>query len=114
MVILTHSALVFTNNPNVHRATTERQGSRTPHTDPLARGAFVGLTLSHTRAHIFRAILESVCYGTRSCFDALEAAAEVCSNPSEMDVERSNEVVIAGGKLMEKQRVLESLLSYHF
>lgn len=72
-----------------------RQGSRTPHTDPLARGAFVGLTLSHTRAHIFRAILESVCYGTRSCFEALEAAAEQQNSGS---VEhKSNEVVIAGG-----------------
>lgn len=61
---------------------THRQGSRTPHTDPLARGAFVGLTLSHTRAHIFRAILESVCYGTRSCLDALEASAAASSSSS--------------------------------
>jgi len=69
------------------------QGSRTPDTDPLARGAFVGLTLSHTRAHVFRAILESVCYGTRACFDALEAAAE----GADRGCEESSEVVIAGG-----------------
>ena len=72
------------------------QGSRTPHTDPLARGAFVGLTLSHTRANIFRAILESVCYGTRSCFDALEAAAAAEQQSSGTE-HKSNEVVIAGG-----------------
>lgn len=81
------------------------QGSRTPHTDPLARGAFVGLTLSHTRAHIFRAILESVCYGTRSCFDALEAAAATAAAEQQQSSrtdgaassKKSNEVVIAGG-----------------
>ena len=71
---------------------TFRQGSRTPHTDPLARGAFVGLTLSHTRAHMFRAILESVCYGTRSCFEALEG--EDLDDHAES---KATEVVIAGG-----------------
>jgi ribulose kinase len=68
------------------------QGSRTPHTDPLARGAFAGLTLAHSRAHMFRSILEAVCYGTRSCFDALEAAASQSS-----DMPKADEVVIAGG-----------------
>ena len=34
------------------------QGSRTPVTDPLAKGALVGLSLSHTRAHVWRALLE--------------------------------------------------------
>ena len=68
------------------------QGSRTPHTDPLARGAFAGLTLAHTRAHIFRSIMEAVCYGTRACFDALEAAASQSS-----DMPKVGEVVIAGG-----------------
>ena len=71
---------------------TFRQGSRTPNTDPLARGAFVGLTLSHTRAHMFRAILESVCYGTRSCFESLEG--EDLDNHADS---KATEVVIAGG-----------------
>jgi len=48
------------------------QGSRTPVTDPLARGAMIGLTLSHTKAHIWRALMEAVCFGTRACLDALE------------------------------------------
>lgn len=68
------------------------QGSRTPHTDPLARGVFAGLTLAHSRAHMFRSILEAVCFGTRSCFDALEAAALQSS-----DMSKAEEVVIAGG-----------------
>ncbi len=81
------------------RLSLPRQGSRTPHTDPLARGAFVGLTLSHTRAHMFRAILESVCYGTRACFDALEAVSQEHSELSSVPGDRikSDEVVIAGG-----------------
>jgi len=36
------------------------QGNRTPHTDALSRGAFTGLTLSHGRAHLFRAIMEGI------------------------------------------------------
>jgi len=38
-------------------------GERTPHPDPLARGAFIGLTLRHSRAHMTRAVLEGVAFG---------------------------------------------------
>ena len=47
------------------------QGSRTPTTDPLARAAIVGLTLHHTRAHVWRACLEAVCLGTRAAIEGL-------------------------------------------
>jgi xylulokinase len=40
-------------------------GERTPHADPLARGAFVGLTLRHGRDHLTRAVLEGVAFGLR-------------------------------------------------
>lgn len=40
------------------------QGNRTPHTDAASRGALVGLTLKHTQAHVFRAIMEGVAFGT--------------------------------------------------
>lgn len=40
-------------------------GEKTPIFDPTARGVMFGLTLSHTKAHIFRAILEAVIYGFR-------------------------------------------------
>jgi FGGY-family pentulose kinase len=40
------------------------QGNRTPWTDPWSRGVIRGLTLSHTPAHVYRAILEGVAYGT--------------------------------------------------
>lgn len=38
-------------------------GEKTPIFDPLARGVLFGLTLTHTRAHIYRAILEGISYG---------------------------------------------------
>lgn len=40
-------------------------GVRTPHLDPLARGAFVGLTMQHDKAYLTRAILEGVAFAIR-------------------------------------------------
>jgi ribulokinase len=42
------------------------QGNRSPHTDPLVRGMMWGLSLSHTPGHVFRAIIEGICYGTEN------------------------------------------------
>ena len=47
------------------------QGNRSPHTDPLARGVIWGLSLGHTPGHIFRAIIEGICFGTESIFRAM-------------------------------------------
>lgn len=49
-------------------------GERTPHPDPLARGAFVGLTLRHTRAHLTRAVLEGVAFGLKDSFELIRNA----------------------------------------
>jgi xylulokinase len=46
-------------------------GERTPYPDPLARGAFVGLTLRHSRAHLTRAVLEGVAFSLADCFTLL-------------------------------------------
>lgn len=46
-------------------------GERTPIHDPDARGVFAGLTLSHTRAHLYRAILEGTAYGVRHNVETL-------------------------------------------
>jgi len=43
-------------------------GERTPHLDPHARGALVGITASHTRAHMIRAIFEGVAFSLRDTF----------------------------------------------
>ena len=48
-------------------------GERTPHPDPLARGAFVGLTVRHTQAHLTRAILEGVAFGLRDSFELMQS-----------------------------------------
>jgi xylulokinase len=44
-------------------------GERSPHLDPRARGAFVGLTVRHGRAHMTRAVMEGVAFSMR---DGLE------------------------------------------
>jgi xylulokinase len=49
-------------------------GERTPHPDPLARGAFVGLTLRHGRAHMTRAVLEGVAFGLKDGFRLIHNA----------------------------------------
>ena len=46
-------------------------GERTPHKDPYARGAFVGLSLRHTKAYMARAVLEGVAYGMRDSLDII-------------------------------------------
>ncbi|MCF8486087.1 MAG: carbohydrate kinase [Rhodobacteraceae bacterium] len=61
------------------------QGNRTPHTDALARGAITGLTLKHTPAHVYRALVESVCFGTRAIVDAFGEAFS------------ARRIVVAGG-----------------
>jgi xylulokinase len=47
-------------------------GERTPHLDPDARAAFVGLSASHTRAHLVRAILEGVAFSLKDTFTIFE------------------------------------------
>ncbi len=61
------------------------QGNRTPHTDPLSRGAITGLTLKHTPAHVFRAILEGISFGTKLIVESFGEAFQ------------ARRVVVAGG-----------------
>lgn len=49
-------------------------GERTPHPDPQARGAFVGLTVRHGRPHLTRAVLEGVAFGLADGLRLMEAA----------------------------------------
>lgn len=62
------------------------QGNRTPHTDPLSRGAVMGLSLRHGRGHVFRAALEGIAFGTRLILETMADAGF-----------RAEEMVIAGG-----------------
>ncbi|MBK8022054.1 MAG: xylulokinase [Chloroflexi bacterium] len=50
-------------------------GERTPHPDPLARGAFVGLTVRHNQAHMTRAVLEGVAFGLKDSFRLIQENA---------------------------------------
>ena len=47
-------------------------GERTPHADPLAKGCFVGLTLSHSRGHMARSVMEGVTYAMRDSLAIIE------------------------------------------
>jgi ribulose kinase len=62
------------------------QGNRTPYTDPLSRGAIVGLTLAHEPHHIFRAIMEGIGFGTRAILEAFHAAGH-----------QTTEITLGGG-----------------
>ena len=57
------------------------QGERTPHRDAAARGALLGLSLAHTRAHVTRAVLEGVCFALR---DSLTILQELGLSPSHL------------------------------
>jgi xylulokinase len=53
-------------------------GERTPINDPLARGIYAGLTLSHTRGHLYRASLEGTAFGVA---DNLAVMADMGAEP---------------------------------
>jgi xylulokinase len=48
------------------------QGERTPHLDASARGGWIGLTASHSRRHLIRAVLEGVAYSLKDCFTIIQ------------------------------------------
>ncbi len=76
-------------------------GERTPHADPDARGAFVGLTLRHDRGAMARAVLEGVAYGLRDSLELLR----------ELGVEAEVGRVSGGGARSELwRRILASVL----
>jgi xylulokinase len=52
-------------------------GERSPFSDPHARGAIIGLTLSHTRGDIYRALLEATAFGARHIFEAMAETASI-------------------------------------
>jgi xylulokinase len=56
-------------------------GERTPHLDPSARGAFVGLTARHSRAHMTRALMEGVLFSLR---DGLEIMRDLGVRPTQI------------------------------
>lgn len=67
------------------------QGNRTPYVDPDVRGMFYGLSLGHTPAHMYRAIIESICYGTEAILEVFRNAG---FSPKEM--------VVSGGAVKSR------------
>src|SRR4051794_10585721 len=52
-------------------------GERTPHLDAAARGGWIGITASHRRADLIRAVIEGVSYSQRDCLDIVESLGVV-------------------------------------
>lgn len=48
-------------------------GERTPHADPFARAAWIGLSLRHTKRHLSRAVLEGATYAMRDCLEIIKS-----------------------------------------
>lgn len=67
------------------------QGNRTPLTDSDVRGLIYGLSLKHSPEHIFRAIIEGICFGTEHIFQTFEKAGF-----------RPKEIFISGGAAKSK------------
>jgi xylulokinase len=53
------------------------RGANTTPVDPLSRSSFLGILSHHTRGHLFRAVIEGVCYEVRQHLEAMERYAEV-------------------------------------
>jgi len=47
-------------------------GERTPHMDPSARGAWIGLSLAHNGDHLIRAVLEGVAFAMRDAWERVK------------------------------------------
>ncbi|RLE29007.1 hypothetical protein DRJ54_05490, partial [Candidatus Acetothermia bacterium] len=74
-------------------------GERAPLWDPDARGAWVGLTLSHTKGHLFRALLEAAAFALRHAVEAGE----------EIGLPIGEETLVVGG--VAKSRLWLSILA---
>jgi xylulokinase len=48
-------------------------GERHPHSDPNARGGWIGLTVRHTRAHLARAVVEGITFAMRDCLEVMRS-----------------------------------------
>lgn len=55
-------------------------GERSPHLDPHARGGFIGISASHTKADMLRSVMEGVTFSLKDCLDIFEAAGVKTKN----------------------------------
>jgi xylulokinase len=78
-------------------------GERTPYPDPYARGAWIGLTVRHRRAHLTRSVLEGVAFGLKDSFQLMKSVG----------LSEINQVRISGGgaKSLLWRQILASVLN---
>lgn len=78
-------------------------GERTPHPDPLARGAFVGLSVRHSLDHLIRALLEGVAFGLKDGLDLM----------TDSGAEQPRQIRAAGGGIRSQlwRQILADVMS---
>jgi len=82
------------------------QGNRTPWVDAESRGVIRGLTLKHTPAHIYRAIMEGVVYGTQIILERMEEGGVfideiiACGGATESDLWMQIHADVTGKKII--------------
>ena len=91
-------------------------GERTPHMDPQARGAFIGLTHYHQRGHLARAVMEGVAFALRQALElGLALSGEMsmfvgAGGGMESDVWRQILVDVMGRPVQRSQSVEQASL----
>lgn len=73
-------------------------GSGAPHADPLARGAFIGVHMKHTRADLYRAVLEGTAYE----MEYIRTAASSAASAAHSGIEAEAIIAIGGGTRSRK------------
>src|SRR5690606_5255653 len=73
-------------------------GERTPHADPFARAAWIGLSLRHGRAHMARAVMEGATFAMRDCLEIIRG----------MDIPVKEIRLSGGGARSESWRQLQA------
>lgn len=71
-------------------------GERSPHMDPYARGAWIGLSLAHDRRHMVRALIEGVGFGYADCLERMR----------ELGIEPPSVMLTGGGARAEQWRTI--------
>ena len=85
-------------------------GERTPHMNPRCRGAFVGLNIIHTKAHLLRAIMEGVAYSLADCNNILKNLGiavdnmKVCGGGSKSPVWRRIMAALYGCNIIQLEQ----------
>jgi xylulokinase len=84
-------------------------GERSPHWNPLARGAFVGLAMPNGRGELARAVLEGVAFNLRAILEILVGASKTFEVAENLEGLRSMRLIGGGGKSALWRQILADI-----